>query len=353
MSEADNILRVEERDDATVEVLFIHGLNGHHFKTWALDGKEENYWQKWIEADVPGCLSLSFGYPAPLSVLGSNDMALPDRARNALQYLVNRRTWNRPVIVVVHSMGGLLIKQMLRAAADGNNPRFKVWASNVVGIVFFATPHQGSDWGSFLANFLPASDTAAQLQRSSSWLQDLHLWFDARKRHLAKAVFYETKDMYGVARIVQAHSAIFNLPDGPVALDANHESITKFSGRDATGYAQVCTLIRIAARTRHHLQWPQDISGLKAWSTALANEADLAGHLSDETEVRLSEGIFIEREAGMAAAEWILKLKPSAAPAGPPGEADGAAYLVSGEAGYGKTSLLWCYTGASKATAAS
>jgi hypothetical protein len=339
MSEADNILRVEERDDATVEVLFIHGLNGDHFKTWALDGKEENYWPKWIEEDVPGSLSLSFGYPAPVTVLGSNDMALPDRARNALQYLVNRRIWNRPVIVVVHSMGGLLVKQMLRVAADGNNSRFKAWASNIAGIVFFATPHQGSDWGSFLANFLPASYTAAQLQRSSSWLQDLHLWFDARKRHLAKAVFYETEDMYGVARIVQAHSAIFNLPDGPVALDANHESITKFSGRDATGYAQVCTLVRTAARTRHLLQWPQEITGLKAWSTELANEADLAGHVSDETEARLSEGIFIEREAGAAAAEWILK--PVRVAAGPTGEADGAAYLISGEAGYGKTSLLW------------
>jgi hypothetical protein len=339
MSEADNTLRVEERDDATVEVLFIHGLKGHHFKTWALDGKEDNYWPKWIEEDVPGSQSLSFGYPAPISVLGSNDMALPDRARNALQYLVNKRTWNRPVIVVVHSMGGLLIKQMLRVAADGNNARFKAWASNIAGIIFFATPHQGSDWGSVLANFLPASDTAAQLQRSSSWLQDLHLWFDARKRHLAKAVFYETEDMYGLARIVQAHSAIFNLPDGPVALDANHESIIKFSGRDATGYAQVCTLVRTAARTPHLLQWPQEISELKAWSTELANEADLAGHVSYETEARLSEGIFIEREAGVAAAEWILN--PSLVPAGLTGEADGAAYLISGEAGYGKTSLLW------------
>lgn len=193
--------------------------------------------------------------------------------------------------------------------------------------------------GSFLANFPLASDTVAQMQRSSSWLQDLHLWFVTRKSHLAKAVFYETKDMFGVARIVQTHSAIFNLPDGPVALDANHESITKFSGRDATGYAQVGALVRAAARAPHLLQFPGEINRLKALSTGLANEADLAGHVSDETEARLSDGIFIERQAGAAAVEWILKMDPLQAD--PSGEADGAACLISGEAGYGKTSLLW------------
>ncbi|WP_402721329.1 hypothetical protein [Janthinobacterium rivuli] len=339
MSEKDNILRFEERAEATVEVLFIHGLNGHHVKTWALDGKEENYWPKWIEADVPDSLSLSFGYPAPLSILGSNDMALPDRARNALQYLVNKRTWNRPVIVVVHSMGGLLIKQMLRVAADSNNARFKAWASNIAGIIFFATPHHGSDWGSILANFQLASDTVAQMRRSSSWLEELHLWFVERKGYLAKAVFYETQDMLGVTKIVQTHSAIFDLPDGPVALDANHESITKFSGRDATGYAQVCALVRAAARAPHLLQWPGQINRMRALSTGLASEADLAGHVSDETEARLSEGIFIEREVGVTAAEWILKA--TQAPADTTRDADGAACLISGEAGYGKTSLLW------------
>jgi acetyl esterase/lipase len=194
-----------------LEVLFIHGLSGHHFKTWALDGKEENYWPKWIEADVPGSLSLSFEYPAPLSVLGSNDMALPDRARNALQYLVNKRTRNRPVIVVVHSMGGLLIKQMLRAAADGTIPASR--PGPAMSPVSSSSPRRTrvrTGAASWATSCLPRTRRHSCCAAPPGFKTCTSGY--ARKRDLAKAVFYETEDMCGVARIVQAHSARLRAP---------------------------------------------------------------------------------------------------------------------------------------------
>ncbi len=51
---------------------------------------------------------------------------------------------HRPLILIAHSLGGLLAKQLVREACDRQPPH--ALKSNIVGIVFFATPHTGSSF---------------------------------------------------------------------------------------------------------------------------------------------------------------------------------------------------------------
>lgn len=51
---------------------------------------------------------------------------------------------SRPILLLGHSMGGLLIKQALINAH--NNPRYTPIKDATTGLAFFATPHHGGDW---------------------------------------------------------------------------------------------------------------------------------------------------------------------------------------------------------------
>jgi triacylglycerol esterase/lipase EstA (alpha/beta hydrolase family) len=51
---------------------------------------------------------------------------------------------SRPILLLGHSLGGLLIKQALINAH--NNPKYTPIKDATTGLAFFATPHHGGDW---------------------------------------------------------------------------------------------------------------------------------------------------------------------------------------------------------------
>ncbi|GJN08858.1 hypothetical protein PR202_ga26818 [Eleusine coracana subsp. coracana] len=58
-----------------------------------------------------------------------------------LRKLVSAGIGSRPVIFVTHSMGGLVVKQLLYQAKLNNYDNF---LNNTVGLVFYSCPHFGS-----------------------------------------------------------------------------------------------------------------------------------------------------------------------------------------------------------------
>src|ERR1700752_185103 len=102
-----------------VNVVFVHGLGGHAYDTWRRDGDDDTLWPAWLGRDIPGPAAWALPYDAPpVNWLGTV-MALQDRARNVLECLLGQPALRgHPLVFVGHSLGGLLIKQVLRAA-DG------------------------------------------------------------------------------------------------------------------------------------------------------------------------------------------------------------------------------------------
>ncbi|KAH8892901.1 hypothetical protein GQ53DRAFT_645967, partial [Thozetella sp. PMI_491] len=73
---------------------------------------------------------------------------LYDHATDFLAALESERRSDpsRPLIFLAHSLGGLLVKELLRRSrGHSKQPQFQSIFVSTVGIVFFGTPHQGAD----------------------------------------------------------------------------------------------------------------------------------------------------------------------------------------------------------------
>jgi pimeloyl-ACP methyl ester carboxylesterase len=117
------------------DIVFVHGLNGDARLYWCHDGKPENCWPAWLGEDIPDVGVWSLGYenaafvPRRFTLLrrmGLRGFAMPltDRAKNVLLRLALHRIGERPLVFITHSMGGLLVKQLLHTANDSTNPEW-------------------------------------------------------------------------------------------------------------------------------------------------------------------------------------------------------------------------------------
>ena len=105
--------------ELVADVIFVHGLGGHPFETWQHDLKQpQNSWPYWLVEDVPEAAVHCLEYDAVASNWLGRSMSLVDRATNVLTLLTTKAIGSRPVVFVCHSLGGLLVKQMLRQTQD-------------------------------------------------------------------------------------------------------------------------------------------------------------------------------------------------------------------------------------------
>jgi len=143
------------RPEARADVVFIHGLGGHAETTWMHDEKKsDSYWPLWLSEDLPETRVWSAEYPASPAtwlVSGGNSIPLQTVVFALLDRLEQLDFGNRPIILICHSLGGPVAKQMVRAAAERTaDEAWKKIGSAVKGVVFISTPHAGAS----LANFL-------------------------------------------------------------------------------------------------------------------------------------------------------------------------------------------------------
>src|SRR4051794_31740379 len=99
-------------------VLVVHGLGGDPFKTWQAGESDDDFWPRWLAQDVPDLEVWTVEYEASPSTWLGSAMSLPDRAANLLAWLETEQLPEKPLVFVTHSLGGLVVKQLLRMAAD-------------------------------------------------------------------------------------------------------------------------------------------------------------------------------------------------------------------------------------------
>ncbi|BAC92036.1 esterase/lipase family protein [Gloeobacter violaceus] len=169
-----------DNPDCRGDVVFVHGLNGDARKTWQPENQPDRFWPNWIGEDVDGVGVWSLGYPVNAFAWKGATMPLADRAVNALVALETGGVgMNRPVVFIAHSLGGLLVKEVLRKAADGSVPEGRLLAQNTRGVVFLSTPHSGSNLADFVAylKFLLPSVSVDELRTQEPRLRELNTWY--------------------------------------------------------------------------------------------------------------------------------------------------------------------------------
>ncbi|KAL8649619.1 MAG: hypothetical protein Q9226_005500, partial [Calogaya cf. arnoldii] len=254
-----NILH-EPKTPPLCDLIFVHGLGGTSRATWA-KGRDLDYcWpQKWLplEPGIGGTRILSFGYNANFAAAGPAPITgIADFARDllyAMKYaksedLEELELGQRPIIFIVHSMGGLVAKQAYILGKD--DPSYSDMVSSVSGIMFLATPHRGSNLAEVLNRILTASIFnhspklyVAELKNGSQTIEALNDQF----RHIAPRLkilsFYETlPTSVGPKRmmVVERASATMGYPNEiSKSLNADHHTVCKFDNYESADYISV------------------------------------------------------------------------------------------------------------------
>jgi hypothetical protein len=253
--------------DRQLDVVFVHGLGGDPIATWRSGTDQNTSWPHWLALEFGTQIGVwSLGYAAAPSkwqgirFFGGKDpdagaaMSLPRRAENALDRLVGAGIGQRPLCFITHSLGGLLVKSILRRSADSQfaPDRLQV-VEQCRGVLFLATPHHGSrlaDLAAAIKVYLPSVSTL-DLKDNDDHLMDLYEWYRsyAPSHHILTRSYYENKETKGVVIVVPRSSAdpgvAGDTARGPTPLDRDHLEISKPRNRQDQAYIGSTQLIRL------------------------------------------------------------------------------------------------------------
>ena len=197
--------------DSYLDVLFIHGLSGDPHDTW-IAGTTQEYWPKWLCEDIEGLSAYTLGYPASVfGKWGDKEMNLHERADNVLEQLAAHGIGTRPIALICHSLGGILAKEMLRAANESSDDDWKQIARQTRLVVFMATPHKGASLASAIKLTVPrlASSHIDLLSNDDGYLTNLyHSYRDlASSAEIVTVSYYEKHRTKRIGIVVPADSA--------------------------------------------------------------------------------------------------------------------------------------------------
>lgn len=261
--------------DPDSHVIFFHGLGGHPYKTWSSSIASNVCWPRWLAEDIEGLAVWTIGYNAAISRWRGSAMPLPDRATNLLErILVEPSIQTGEIILVGHSLGGLVIKQLLRTAESLAPHRANAdnFIRRVRRVAFLATPHTGAglaSLGNWLRIVIRPSTATAPLVRNDPNLRDLNVWYRhwSRERDIAHLILTESHRIrFFGGLIVNPDSGDPGVLEDPISVDATHITICKPKDRSCEVYKHIHGLI---TRRLERPQREQMLEGLKEQGSQL------------------------------------------------------------------------------------
>lgn len=276
------------------DIIFVHGLGDHPITAWYPNPEEIrdkvdteqfwnqelqelNFWLNWLGKHRPDLGIWSYGYEAMPFKESSGLSRVPivkgkiesytgkaspiiDQASELLALLTQRDFLIRPKIFVTHSLGGLIVKETLYLAHDdlNSNDEMREIIGQTKGVVFCATPHQGSDLANFkellaqvaktfrlldenvIISELSSENTNTQLYKSGKWYSGNTKTYDIQTK-----AFYETEETeipaIGKRLVVDRFSSDPNVIGvRPTAVNgADHFAIVKPQSENDTIYIGV------------------------------------------------------------------------------------------------------------------
>ncbi|CAM6099282.1 unnamed protein product [Calypogeia fissa] len=215
MEEIEQSAKEMLKNEPVMDVIFVHGLRGGPFKTWRVAdskastttplveridvdaGKEGTCWPaEWLGSDLPRCRLLSVKYKTNLSEWSGATLPLQEVSSMLLDKLLAAGVGERPLVFVTHSMGGLVVKQMLSLA--GRDKTRAHLLSHTNGIVFYSCPHFGSKLADMpwrMGYVLRPAPSIGELRSGSPRLEELNRYVRHlhKEGHLDILSFSETK----------------------------------------------------------------------------------------------------------------------------------------------------------------
>lgn len=231
----------------------------------------------------PNARILAWGYDTVVTKrlsAPSNQNDILSHAKDLLYSLGRERPMDRPIIFVVHSLGGIVAKEMLANSADSEELSLRNIVQSTAAIVFLGTPHRGSKemanlgdlvrkvTSSLLMDTTPAALDAlglktSDLARCRDSFSKLWREYDFTVKTFKESLGLTGFNIGGLSdKVVPDDSAELGDPrERTETLQANHRNMCRFTGVQDPNYRkvagelqQIYTSIERASRghqTRH------------------------------------------------------------------------------------------------------
>ena len=239
-------------------IVAVHGLhipvNAKLFKdpqsfgarTWAAGppGDEKLWLKDFLPDDIPDARVFLFGYNSNVG-LDTSIAGTSGAADDLLAKLRDQRRVcpDRPLMLLCHSLGGIVVKQAVAKARS--SLKYAELFHSMRAVAFFATPHRGglgAAKGRAAAGFLrrftgnQRSSIMEALLPDSFYSYDIHQAFLDSLERIHICTFYEMKPIPGLPYlIVSRNSAVLGLPypnENVVPIpESNHSTICKYDSR--------------------------------------------------------------------------------------------------------------------------
>ncbi|KAK4113214.1 hypothetical protein N656DRAFT_789252 [Canariomyces notabilis] len=254
----DGVKVLHDCPDAAVDICFVHGLTGNRESTWTARGQSAPWPKTLLPSKLSGARILTYGYDAYIvrkAVAGSN--RLIDHATNLLNDLTTDRVCcnasSRPIIFVVHSLGGLVCKQAVLLSRNNPETHLRGIFDCTIGIAFIGTPHRGAwmaDWGKISASALGLVKSVNKslfeiLQTDNQALEliQANFWSMIRERQKAGqppevTCFVEELPLPRVGRVVSKESATLEGYNS-ITIHANHRDMVRFASAEENGFKRL------------------------------------------------------------------------------------------------------------------
>ncbi|KAM7192104.1 hypothetical protein V8F33_008529 [Rhypophila sp. PSN 637] len=270
-----NRVSQESSEQAAIHSLDASSQNATNVSTATASGSNGGvFWPAdLLPQACPRARVLVFGYDTKITNYGAastNKNSIYSHAKDLL-FALSRETEEcvgpagkpRQIIFVAHSLGGIVVKEMLSRSATSTEAQHARIVESTAGVVFLGTPHRGSpdfaaagDWVRSFVSFFGAETSPAMLHALGLRTTDLEraqesfsgLWL---KHTFRVKTFQEGLGLTGLNigglgnKVVPDYSSsLGDHREHSETIQANHREMCRFHGADDPGYRQVSGELR-------------------------------------------------------------------------------------------------------------
>ncbi|RSL42825.1 hypothetical protein CEP53_011995 [Fusarium sp. AF-6] len=305
--------------EPAVDIVLVHGLKGHAYKTWTshlmsdtvvdptpdiqphepervprrkevlrsvttlvkrASGKQRSsevlkpkkpvptlFWPaELLPLDCPDTRILTYGYDTKITKYTSgstNKNSVFSHSKDFLFALERSHPEDRPLIFLAHSLGGIVVKEMLALSSTSQSDELINIVKSTTAVIFLGTPHRGSPDLSALGTWAQSVLSGLRFQTNSAIFDALGLKTTDLERSqeafsglwLKHGFQVKTfQEGYGLTninlgvlgnKVVPDTSSLIGDPrEHAETLQANHMEMSRFSGREDPNFVKVVGELR-------------------------------------------------------------------------------------------------------------